>query len=77
MRLFSEIKKSKISLFKDKTALTSRHLLEDEEVVDREEEIERIANYIKNASSRRILNDYYRGLDKTLEIFLLTLIFAR
>ena len=70
MKLFSEIKKSKVSLFKDKTVLTSRHLLEDEEVVDREEEIERIADYIKRVlaeGSFQILFIYgSSGLGKTV-----------
>ena len=69
MRLFSEIKRSKVSLFRDKTVLASKHLLEDEEVVDREEEIERIADYIKRVlaeGSFQILFIYgSSGLGKT------------
>ena len=47
MNLLSQIEKPRGNLFKNRHALTSHYLLRDEEDVDRDREIARIANYIK------------------------------
>ena len=53
MKLFSRIEKPKTNLFKDRTALAPHHLLEDHEVIDREKEIEIIADYIKRGGEEK------------------------
>jgi Cdc6-like AAA superfamily ATPase len=68
--LFSGLKeKGKAQVFKNKSALSSSYLLSEEEVVDREEEIEAIARYIKQVlvgeSSKFLLVSGPSGSGKT------------
>ena len=69
MRLFSHTGNKKKSLFNDKSVLTPLHLLEDDEIVDREKEMKIIADYIKRVLaglSSKILFIYgSSGLGKT------------
>ena len=53
MRLFSRIKGPGIIIFKDRTVLTSLYLLKDKGVIDREKEIDAIADYIKRVLTGR------------------------